>query len=305
MSDLILIAVENVIPPDHPVSILAIPLGLLFLGGSVFMLLWSNYGAKKGAAIYGVAFFGFNLLIGVFWWFGGPGIPTGLGISHLPGQPSNYYAENWYAFEPGSERAGFFGSVNNVAEFVPLNVYIGKGDRTEAELATDPLFSSLTGSLGSAVGGMSGQVLPIDNNGIAQIGGQRRQGYEDEVARSTPPGAAGRGSPFYTAEPVGEPRVIDDAATGALLATQRFQVVANFVDAAGTPLEPVPVGEPIDWFAFYDPGATWFPSALWSVLSLIGFALSLVWLDRMEMREKRLAVDEVEVPEDLAVPIAQ
>ena len=52
-------------------------------------------------------------------------------------------------------------------------------------------------------------------------------------------------------------------------------------------------------------GANWFPSALWTIISLLGFAISLVWLDRIEQREKRLARVVVEQPEDLAVPIAQ
>lgn len=305
MSLPLFLAVESVIPADHPVALLAVPLGLLFLSGSVYVLLWSNYGAKKAAAIYGTAFFGFNLLLGVFWWFGGPGIPTSLGITHLPGQPSNQYAEVWYPFEAGSERATFFASTNNAGDFVPLAVYLDKQDLDEAALTTDPMFAAVTGSLGQAVEGMSSQFLPIDANGVAQIGGERRQAYEDDVARSTPPGAAGRATPFFTAEPVGEPRLIDDASTGVRVATQRFQVVANFVDAAGVPLAPVPVGEEVDWFAFYDPGATTFPSALWTIVSLVLFLLSLAWLDRMEMREKALAVDVVETPEDLAVPIAQ
>ena len=60
MDTSLILAVESVIPPDHPVSILAVPLGILFLSGSVYVLLWSNYGARKAAGIYGVAFFGFK-----------------------------------------------------------------------------------------------------------------------------------------------------------------------------------------------------------------------------------------------------
>ncbi len=41
------------------------------------------------------------------------------------------------------------------------------------------------------------------------------------------------------------------------------------------------------------------------VLSLLGFLLSLFWLDRLEMRDKARSADRVEEPEDLAVPIAQ
>jgi hypothetical protein len=86
MTDLLFLAVESAIPPDHLASRLAIPLGLLFFGGSVYLLLWSNYGAKKGAAIYGTAFFGFTLILGVFWWFGAPGTPQNLGVTFLPHQ---------------------------------------------------------------------------------------------------------------------------------------------------------------------------------------------------------------------------
>ncbi|MCA1784082.1 MAG: hypothetical protein LC679_18495, partial [Intrasporangiaceae bacterium] len=91
----IFLAVESAIPPDHPASILAIPLGILFFVGSVYLLLWSNYGAKKAAAMTGVAWFGITLVLGVFWWFGAPGIPPGLGINHLPGQANDHYVEQW------------------------------------------------------------------------------------------------------------------------------------------------------------------------------------------------------------------
>jgi fumarate reductase subunit D len=65
------------------------------------------------------------------------------------------------------------------------------------------------------------------------------------------------------------------------------------------------VGESQVWFTFYDPGANWFASARWTIISLVGFALSLAWLDRLEQREKRLARVMIEQPEGLAVPIAQ
>ena len=80
MNELLFLAVEEAIPADHPAALLAVPLGLLFLSGSIFALLWSNYGAKKGGAIYLTAFFGFSFLIGVFWSLGGPGIPPALGL---------------------------------------------------------------------------------------------------------------------------------------------------------------------------------------------------------------------------------
>ncbi|MFO7778135.1 MAG: hypothetical protein R6V28_07285, partial [Nitriliruptoraceae bacterium] len=59
------------------------------------------------------------------------------------------------------------------------------------------------------------------------------------------------------------------------------------------------------WFAFYDPGAEWVPSAIWTIIALVLFAASLFWLDRLEMRDKRLETVEAEEPERIAEPIAQ
>jgi len=300
----LILAVESVIPPDHPVSILAVPLGLLFMSGSIYVLLWSNYGARKAGAIYGTAFFGFNLLLGVFWWFGGPGIPPGLGISNLPGQTADHYDPQWLAFEAGSERSTYFAGINNVDEFVTVDVYLGKQDMDPQARNRDPAFAALNGSARSAVQSMSEQFLPVDQFGVARIGVGRRTAFEADVARLAPPGAR-RGTPFYTAQLVGPVRIADDRGTGLLLAAAEFQAVANFIDANDTPLPPVAVGEPAVWFAFYDPGAKAFPSALWTIVSLVGFLLSLAWLDRLEQREKRLDRVVVEQPMDLAVPIAQ
>jgi hypothetical protein len=300
----VILAVEDVIPPDHPVAILAVPLGLLFLSGSIYVLLWSNYGAKKAAGIYGTAFFGFNVVIGVFWWFGGPGIPPNLGITTLPGQAADHYDARWYAFEPGSQRAGFFSGVNLTDEFVPIEVYLGKADVPRQELNRDPAFAALNGSTRSAVQEMSNQFMPVDQFGVARIGVGRRSVFEADVAQLQPAGSR-RGNPFYTAQLVGPVRVLEDPSTGLMLATAQFQAVANFTDASGTPLPPVPVGEPGEWFAFYDRGANWFPSALWTIVSLVLFLISLAFLDRLEQREKRLARVVVEEPMDLAVPIAQ
>ena len=93
--------------------------------------------------------------------------------------------------------------------------------------------------------------------------------------------------------------------TGARVVTAEFQTFANFMDEEEVPLDPIPVGEPGRWFAFYDPGGEWVPSALWTLISAGGFLLSLFYLDRQEMRDKRRLADEVEEPEDLAVPLRQ
>ncbi len=304
MTELLFLAVEEAIPADHPAAILAVPLGLLFLSGSIYLLLWSNYGAKKGAAIYGTAFFAFGFLIGVFWWFGGPGIPPNLGINHLPGQSVDHYQPRWYAFEPGSPRAEFFPSTDQVEDFEPLAEHLGMAGMDEEDRQANPRFSSLSGSVDQAVSQMSDQFLPIDENNVAQIGVERRSVLEDE-ARAQQPEGSRRAPDFYSAEDVGEPRLLEDRSTGTLLVVNEFQVFATFLDEDGVPFDPVPVGPSGEWFAFLDPGATWVPSAVWTLISLFGFAISLAWLDRLEMRDKRRDAVEVEEPEDLAVPIAQ
>ncbi len=300
----IFLAVEEAIPPDHPASILAVPLGILFFVGSVYLLLWSNYGAKKAGAMTGVAWFGISLVLGVFWWFGGPGIPPGLGINHLPGQSSDHYVDQWYAFEEGSERADFFTSDEDPAAFEPVHEYLGVDLPDEGERA-DLRLTNLEGLAGQAVDRMQEQFLPVDDNGIAQIGADRRAALQEEATANQPDGAAGPAPQIFTSQAVGDPRLIDDAATGTRLATVEFQTFANFLDDDGVPLDPVPVGDEVSWFAFYDPGMEWFPSMLWTVISLVFFLLSLAWLDRLEMREKRLQSVEAEEPERLAVPVAQ
>ena len=299
------LAVEELIPADHPVAILAVPLGLLFMSGSVYVLLWSNYGAKKGAAIYGVAFFGFAFLLGVFWWFGGPGIPSNRGIDHLPGQSPDHYSPEWFAFEEGSPRAGFFPGGTETEGFVPVPEYLGFGDLDEEQLQSRPAFGQLSGSVGQAADNMQTQFLPTDDNNVAQIGVTRRAEFEEDAAAQRPDGAVGRAQPFFNAERLGETMVFEHPETGVLLATQRFQATATFTDADSVPFDPVPVGEPVYWFAFFDPGAEWVPAAIWTVIALVLFAASLFWLDRLEMRDKRLQTVEAEEPERIAEPIAQ
>ncbi|MEX1178720.1 MAG: hypothetical protein WEB09_09690 [Nitriliruptor sp.] len=321
MSQTLFLAVENVIPADHPASILAIPLGLLFFGGSVIMLLWSNYGLKKATAMYGTAFFGFGLLLGIFFWFGGPGIPPSLGITHLPGQTTSHYDPVWYGFEAGSERAELFPATNDPDSFETVVEFVDREDLSEDRLNSDPRYASAVGNIGQASDVMASQYLPVDENGVAQIGAERRAALEEEVAaleEETPElqgDNVGRAPTFYTQQAIGEPRVTEDQ--GVQVVTQRFRTLANYVDReTGVPILPEaenedetpmgwPVGEETDWFAFQDPGAEWFPSMLWTVVSALGFAGSLFWLDRLELVDKRRELERVEEPEDLAVPIAQ
>jgi hypothetical protein len=54
-------------------GLLVVLTAFVFLPGSVFMLLASNFGALKGYLIAGVAFFGFMVMLSAVWLFGIPG----------------------------------------------------------------------------------------------------------------------------------------------------------------------------------------------------------------------------------------
>lgn len=303
MQSVFLLATEaGHVAPSHIAAKIAVPLGIVIFCGSVFLLLWSNYGAKKGGLIYATALFGFTTMLGVFWWFGAPGTPIATGLQNFPGQTPDTYQGKWFGFEGGSERADFFPATNNLDDFQTIPEYIGRGDATMEDLEGDPMASFIRGDLDQAASLMLAQYLPRDESGTALLGANRRTEMQ-EAAGDPEPGER-RADDFFTAElkPETSPKVVDT--NGHRVAMAEFVTYANFVDAeTGQSTRRVPVEEGV-WFAFKDPGALWFPSAVWTLVSFVLFLLSLFALDRVEQREKRL-VGAVAEPEDLAVPIHQ
>jgi hypothetical protein len=75
--------------------------------------------------IYGTAFFAVAGMIGVFWWFGAPGSPPNTGLRYFPGQDAGQYVPRWYAMEPGSERAEYFESTNDLGMLETPEEYLG------------------------------------------------------------------------------------------------------------------------------------------------------------------------------------
>jgi hypothetical protein len=289
------------VSPDHIAAKIAVPVGVVIFVGSVFLLLWSNYGAKKGALIYAVALFGFSAMLGVFWWFGAPGTPVATGLQNFPGQPSDAYQGQWYAFEGGSARADFFPATNNLDDFQTVAGYIGAPNASQEELERDREAAFLRGDLDQAAALMLNQYLPRDESGSLRIGAQRRQ--EMLTAAGDPQPGEGRADQFFTAEMTPDTATRLTTSNGTRVAMTSFTTYANFVDEDTGEVRPVPVEEEA-WFAFKDPGALWFPSAVWTGISLALFILSLLALDRIEQREKR-TVGAVLEAEDPAVPINQ
>lgn len=298
--DLLILATEaGHVSPDHIAAKLAVPIGIVIFVGSVFALLWSNYGAKKGALIYATALFGFTTMLGVFWWFGAPGTPVATGLQTFPGQSPDTYLGKWFAFEPGSDRAEFFPATNDPSSFLAIGEYIGEPDATDQELEDDPMASFVRGDLEQATSKMIEQFFPVDESGGPRLGAERRTAINE--AAGTPAPGEERADPFLTVEQASAPRVVDS--NGTRVAATELKIVASFIDTDTLERRTVDVDQGT-WFAFKDPGALWFPSAVWTGVSLVLFVLSLMALDRLEMREKRY-LGEVQEAEDLAVPIRQ
>lgn len=286
-----LLALEEGVPPDHIAATIVPIIGALFFCGSVYILLWSIYGAKKGALVYGTAFFGFGALIGVFWWFGAPGTPVATGPTYFPGQANDQYAPKWYPMEPGSERAANFEITNSLDAFQTPEEFLGLEDATEEELERSDRYGELTGDLSQSVDQMLNLYLPTGEGGTPVIGAERRQRLTE--AAGQPEEGETPGTPFFTARAVpdedGDPTVLVARDQGLRVAAAPLQVVANFdyTDEQGAPKTREVVVEESNFFAFQDPGAVWFPSAVWTAIMGVLALGCLFGLDRLEMREKR------------------
>lgn len=84
--------------PDDPLAKVAVPLGVIILFGSVYLLLRANLGTRRGYLVLGTSLFGFLTILSLFWAFGAPGTPAATGPTSLPGQPADAYVPTWYPF---------------------------------------------------------------------------------------------------------------------------------------------------------------------------------------------------------------
>jgi hypothetical protein len=299
------------VPPEHIAAKLAVPIAIVIFCGSVYLLLWSNYGAKKAALIYGTALGGFCAMLGVFWWFGAPGTPVATGLQNFPGQAPNAFMAQWYPFEPGSERADFFSAtqgvgltddVSDVTELRTIAEHLGLADQTQEQREDNPKYASTVGDVTQA----SDRMLELFLRNQDGLGGERRAAYIEAAeaglaAEVANPDDYRRADPFLTAEVRDEDMRLGRI-DGILVTAVQAQAIANFVSEDFDRVEVIVDSRPV--FAFKQESNVWFPSAVWTGISLLIFLLSLFGLDRMEQREKK-ALAEIQEPERLAVPIRQ
>lgn len=102
LPELAVLASEEFVPPTDWRAQIAVPTGILILLGGVFMLLRANLGTRRAYLLQASTFFGFMLMISLFWAFGAPGTPAFTGPQNLPGQPLDYYQPKWVPFAQDS-----------------------------------------------------------------------------------------------------------------------------------------------------------------------------------------------------------
>lgn len=95
-------------------AVLSLIIAVVVLIGSIYMLLWSNFGARQAYLIVMVALSGWMIIMSAIWLFGAPGTTTSTGPRGR--EPA------WVPFLPDSEQAG---------DFKPaLDVYPNRWDAT-------------------------------------------------------------------------------------------------------------------------------------------------------------------------------
>src|SRR5688572_8735056 len=91
-------------------AILVVTLAFLVLVGSIYMLVWSNFGAKIGYLIIMVSFMAFTITMSLIWLIGAPG--TAAGTGPRAGRPSQKLLvatePHWVPFVADSEQGREF-----------------------------------------------------------------------------------------------------------------------------------------------------------------------------------------------------
>ena len=267
LPDLLVLATEAGI--DDWRAYVATPLGVLFFLGSVFWLLRSNLGIKRGYLVTANLFFGFLFLLSLFWAFGAPGTPAATGPTNLPGQPANEYQPTWTAFAEDSLIAetpaydfvrdpGAFGQVPDTF-----------ADELESGVTSImDLFSSEEGGerIGATWAPLQEDVryAVSPETGYPVIAVTFQETYQLDAEGEIP---ADAGPDFTDVEQVGQ------------------------VD---------PDGETFSAYAYYDAGNPAFPALLIGGISLVLWGLHLLWLAADERRGRRdraeLSPDAERVP---------
>ena len=275
-----ILATEAGIPGSDWRAKLAVPIGLVLFIGSVYMLVRSNLGGRRGYLVTATSLFGFMVIYASFWTFGAPGTPPATGPQNLPGQELDAYEDTWRPFAGDSLVAD--DPAYSVAKTYPEDFFsspeeagLQAGFEATANTGADDIltfFSTKAGPLTDPP--MTSFWQEVDRkyakagNGRALIGVTYQQTYQiAQVAPGQPPA---EGEPALTPDGVA---VEDGEANVAPPGTELGDVVEN--------------GETYTAFAYFDPGSPAFPSLLMLLIVTLLFALHALLLARDEARERR------------------
>jgi hypothetical protein len=292
-------AAEEYVPPDDWRGAIALPVAIIIFFGGIFLLLKSNLGTRRAYLVEASTFFGFMLILSLFWGFGAPGTPRNTGPQSLPGQPADFYTPKWVAFAPDSTLA---------QEQFPLVTQFPEG--FEEEAGEGPEAGGAEGDAGASeqdtegaqdtpaagadeIGAFfreerGGEQLIADewviagtplvafaDSGEKIVGATYAKPFAFNEDGEVPTGPDGQ--PLFSEEDVGQPIPED------------FEVPAGADSAVTELLTP----ETYTAFAFFDPGFAFFPSLVMIIISFLGFVLHALLLGWDENREKERSVEEL------------
>ncbi|HEX6255755.1 MAG TPA: hypothetical protein VFZ70_08075 [Euzebyales bacterium] len=295
-------AAEEYVPPDDWRGAIALPAAIVIFFGAIFLLLKSNLGTRRAYLVEASTFFGFMLILSLFWGFGAPGTPRNTGPQSLPGQPADYYTPKWVAFAPDSTLAQErFGVVNQFPEgFQEEAGSAGAEEGADgAQEGGGEGEADTEGADDSAAGGADeiGAFFREERGGEQLIG-------DDWVVAGAPLVATAEGGEKVVGATFAKPFAFDDAGEvptgpdGQPLFSEEdvgqpipedFEVPAGADSAVTELLTP----ETYTAFAFFDPGFAFFPSLVMIIISFVGFVLHALLLGWDENREKERNVEEL------------
>lgn len=275
--------------PSDPWAKAAVPVGIILFIGSIYLLLRSNLGTRRGYLVLGVSLWGFTSILAAFWAFGAPGTPPVTGPQTLPGQPLNEYEPTWTAFAQDSNIAndprydvakGYpngFGEVPEEAEELTTvgadeikNFFSGFSDTSPYSNVIEATWVPLTDQIGYAVAEETG--FPILAVPYVPSYQPAQSGFEGETPPITVDGETPKEDGSNLAPPGTE---VGDPVLGA---------------------------EPVVLFGFFDAGNPPFPSYVVLAIIVFLFVLHVALLARDEARERRDRESEAPTEEPVTVP---
>ncbi|WP_370328273.1 hypothetical protein [Euzebya sp.] len=279
----LILATEGGIPTSNPWSQLAVPLGIVIFVGTVYMLLRSNLGTRRGYLVMSSCLWGFGFLLSLFWTFGAPGTPPNTGPQNLPGQELDEYQPVWVAFAPDSALATEEGTPYAAVADFPDGDWgpVPEGFTDTAQTGAENISSFFAG------------LADVDEAYTNVLTGTEVQEGETLYAE------ASNGRPMIGITLVNTCELIDDPEAPEDEEAPEQVLPPN---CAGLEVgDPVPAGESdapgavarteYTLFGFYDAGAPYFPSLLMTGIMFVLFVLHTLLLARDEQRERREAAE--------------